>query len=89
MKNQLENLAKDVIAHHEIISDMLRSYKLAAETARQIGAIGYSCPIGTGWMKFLMPDGTVKFGTVSNVGFKEEPSDSECVLIFTFLRLIQ
>ncbi|MFH1461452.1 MAG: hypothetical protein ABIF12_00685 [bacterium] len=77
MKKQLENLVKDVKAHQQIISEMRKPYFLAAQTAKEIGAIGYSCPVGTGWMRFLMPDGKVKFGTVSYNGFNEEPLDSK------------
>lgn len=75
-KQVLVNLAKQVEAHNEIISGMkavsLRLHYSGVRIGEKLGAVAYGGSVSSGWMRFLMPDGKVIFGTISSVSEKSD-----------------
>lgn len=67
---------KDLEAHNEVLSGMKavsrRLHYSGVRIGKELGAIAFSGNVSSGWMRFLMPDNKVVFGTISSVSEKSD-----------------
>lgn len=74
--SKLKEIAKQVEAHNEILEGMravsMRLHYSAVRVGEKLGAVAYGGSVYSGWMRFLMPDGKVIFGTISSVSEKSD-----------------
>lgn len=74
--SKLKEIAKQVEAHNEVLEGMravsMRLHYSAVRIGEKLGAVAYSGSVASGWIRFLLKDGTVVFGTIS---YPSEKSD--------------
>jgi hypothetical protein len=71
----LKNIIADIQAHQDTLTGMkaviARFHIGNKKVAEKIGAKAYKGSIATGWVTFLMPDNSSKFGSVASTTIKK------------------